>query len=373
MDLAREEDRNFLLNNACVLLFSKHLSDIYYHTKIICVRFKGDTRVKIIDKKDFNQDIFSNIENAINFLKQYIPLEFIIEDVRRKERYTIPIPVLREAVVNASVHRDYFEKGANVQINVFDNSIEISNPGGLIFDKKYFGQKSASRNPLLLDIFARTPLVEKVGSGISRMREDMKTAGLEEPEFNLGDFFTATFKGKLKHRVNTPQKSPQITPQKTITVLEDKIINEIYNDPKITRVKIASKLYISSDTVKEYLKRLKRKGLLQRVGSDRNGYWKIMGERIATFKKKLKSEVDTPTKTPTKTTTKTTTKTITALESRILSEVSNNPNITGNKIASKLNISLNTVREYIIRLKKKGLLQRIGPNRGGYWKVTKSR
>lgn len=125
--------------------------------------------------------------------------------------------------------------------------------------------------------------------------------------------------------------------------------------------------------MKEYLKRLKRKGLLQRVGSDRNGYWKIMGERIATFKKKLKSEVDTPTKTPTKTTTKTTTKTITALESRILSEVSNNPNITGNKIASKLNISLNTVREYIIRLKKKGLLQRIGPNRGGYWKVTKSR
>ena len=208
MDLAREEDRNFLLNNACVLLFSKHLSDIYYHTKITCVRFKGDTRVKIIDKKDFNQDIFSNIENAINFLKQYIPLEFIIEDVRRKERYTIPIPVLREAVVNASVHRDYFEKGANVQINVFDNYIEISNPGGLIFDKKYFGQKSASRNPLLLDIFARTPLVEKVGSGISRMREDMKTAGLEEPEFNLGDFFTATFKGKLKHRVNTPPGNP---------------------------------------------------------------------------------------------------------------------------------------------------------------------
>jgi ATP-dependent DNA helicase RecG len=100
MNLAREEDKNFYVNNACVLLFSKHLSDIYYHTKITCVRFKGDTRVKIIDKKDFNQDILSNIENAINFLKQYIPLEFIIEDVRRKERYAIPIPVLREAVVH---------------------------------------------------------------------------------------------------------------------------------------------------------------------------------------------------------------------------------------------------------------------------------
>jgi ATP-dependent DNA helicase RecG len=106
--------------------------------------------------------------------------------------------------VNASIHRDYFEKGANIQINVFDNSIEISNPGGLIFDKKYFGQKSASRNPLLLDIFLRTPLVEKVGSGISRMREGMKTAGLKEPEFELGDFFTTTFRGKIKHRVKPP-------------------------------------------------------------------------------------------------------------------------------------------------------------------------
>ena len=117
------------------------------------------------------------------------------------------------------------------------------------------------------------------------------SAGLEEPEFDLGDFFTATFKGKIKSEIEsdritptkTTQKSPQITPQKithkTITVLENKILDKIRNEPQITRDEIALKLHISPNTAKEYLKRLKDKGLLQRIGPDRGGYWKVIKNR----------------------------------------------------------------------------------------------
>ncbi|MGK9369215.1 ATP-binding protein [Melioribacter sp. Ez-97] len=83
-----------------------------------------------------------------------------------------------------------------MQINIFDDRLEISNPGGLVsvLIEKDFGKRSITRNPLIFSLLKLVALVEKVGSGISRMRNAMLEAGLSEPEFDFSDFFVVTFK-----------------------------------------------------------------------------------------------------------------------------------------------------------------------------------
>lgn len=119
-------------------------------------------------------------------------LEYEIKGTRRKEILEIPKFVLREAVVNAVAHRDYFERGANVQVNIFDNRIEISNPGGLPkgLSPQNFGKHSVTRNSLVAALLHRCSYIEKAGTGIQRMRDGMKEAGLLEPTFEFSGFFT---------------------------------------------------------------------------------------------------------------------------------------------------------------------------------------
>ncbi len=103
----------------------------------------------------------------------------------RKEHWEIPETVFKEAIINALSHRDYYEKGAVIHIEVFEDRVEISNPGGLVssISESDFGKKSHSRNPLIFGLFARMQLVEQVGSGIGRIQELMEKAGLPEASF----------------------------------------------------------------------------------------------------------------------------------------------------------------------------------------------
>jgi ATP-dependent DNA helicase RecG len=130
------------------------------------------------------------------FLLRDLRLEYKIETAGpREEILEIPEEALREAVVNAIAHRDYNEKRANIQVDIFDDRVEINSPGGLppVIKKQDFGKRSFPRNPLLFSLFKSVNLVEKVGSGIERMRHVMKQAGLPAPVFEFTNFFTVTF------------------------------------------------------------------------------------------------------------------------------------------------------------------------------------
>jgi ATP-dependent DNA helicase RecG len=87
-------------------------------------------------------------------------------------------------------------------VEFYDDRVHILNPGGLVKGilPEEFGLTSISRNPFLQGLFHRANLVERIGSGIGRMRDEMKTAGLTEPEFNWNGFFRITFlKGGVEH------------------------------------------------------------------------------------------------------------------------------------------------------------------------------
>jgi len=102
----------------------------------------------------------------------------------------------KEAVINAVAHRDYFEKGANVMVEMFDDRIQITNFGRLVKGLKPadFGKKSVLRNPNIAGLLHRVKYIEKMGIGINKMRGLMAEAGLPPIVFEFGTFFTAIFR-----------------------------------------------------------------------------------------------------------------------------------------------------------------------------------
>ena len=178
-------------------MFAKQIDFILNHAIVTCVLYQGDDKTKILDKNDFNKDLLSNIDGALAFLKKHNRVEYIISGSGpRLEVPEYPEEALREAVINAVCHRDYFQRGSRVMIEMYDNFLEISNPGGLPsgLSKKNFGKISIARNPILADLLCRSRYIEKVGSGISRISNAVKKHnGDIQYKISHDDFYIITF------------------------------------------------------------------------------------------------------------------------------------------------------------------------------------
>lgn len=265
--------------NAGVLFFCRRIEQFIPQAIVTCVLYKGRDKVFIIDKKDFVGDMYSNYQNAVEFLYRNLKLKYEIKGFGpRKEILEIPEEALKESLVNALAHRDYLEKGANVLVEIYDDRVEITNPGGLVsaIKKSEFGKKSISRNPLLFSLFKRVELVEKVGSGIVRIRKAIKEAGLPPPKFEFTNFFTVTFKRQTKDTVGE-----KVTDRVTIKVTENqrRILELISINKFITGRELSSEVGISERKIKENISKLKQKGLLKRIGSTKAGYWEVKYEK----------------------------------------------------------------------------------------------
>jgi ATP-dependent DNA helicase RecG len=164
--------------------------------------------------------VVSDIEESLRFIERNTRTAYRIEKLRREEVPEYPMRALREAITNAVMHRDYFEAGANVFVEIYDDRIEVSNPGGLPkgLTPAELGSRSVRRNPLIADLLHRIAFIEKAGTGIRRMREDAKKNGCPEPTFGANGFFTAIFRPRAvevprKYPASTPQVTPEVTPQ----------------------------------------------------------------------------------------------------------------------------------------------------------------
>lgn len=175
--------------NGAVLFFGKRPEDYFEQAILRCVKFKGINKRFIADDKVYGGPLFVQFENALQWLRDKLEVGYDIEGQGsgpRKDVWEIPEIVFREAIINSLSHRDYFEKGAVTTVELFDDRVEITNPGGLVsaIRPSEFGKKSHSRNPLIFGLFARMQLVEQIGSGIFRMKDMMVNAGLPEPTYS---------------------------------------------------------------------------------------------------------------------------------------------------------------------------------------------
>ena len=151
----------------------------------------------------------------------------------RDERLELPPDALREALVNAIAHRDY-RSTANVQVYVFHDRIEIVSPGGLPagMREEDLGVKSVPRNPLLFGMFYRMGMVERVGSGIKRIREMCRDYGVAEPEIEVSEHWvTTTFKRPSEQVEDQVTSEVWPRPESQPESLEMRVLRLLSNGP----------------------------------------------------------------------------------------------------------------------------------------------
>ncbi len=267
-----KDDKNYF-TNAGLLIFTENPTSFLMQAYITGVVYRTPEKVDIVDLKDFNNDIISGIENILAFIERHISVGAEITDTVRKDIWEIPKVALREAIVNAIVHRDYLETGARVMVEVFPNRIIISNPGGLAkgLSEKDFGQYSLTRNSVLANLMLRTRYIEKLGTGIYRMKQVLKEANLPEPKFRFSQFFCIEFlRGVVSSKKSSPESSPKSSPKSSQMIIEF-----IKHNPVITTIELAEKIGISDRAVKKQISKLKEKGIIKRVGANKGGHWEI--------------------------------------------------------------------------------------------------
>jgi len=225
IEVAERAGRRLIFRNAGVLFFAKNVNHFFPQAYITCLLAKGTDKVDILDRKDFAGGLVSEIEESLRFIERNTRTGYRIEKLRREDVPEYPMRALREAITNAVMHRDYFEAGANVFVEIYDDRIEISNPGGLPkgLSREELGTRSVRRNPLIADLLHRIALIEKAGTGIRRMIEDAKRYKCPAPKFTVNGFFTTTFwPAREIVRKITPQVGEQVGEQvsEQVTILE---------------------------------------------------------------------------------------------------------------------------------------------------------
>jgi len=242
--------------------------------------FAGTDKLTFLDIKQFKGNLFNLLEHSESYIKEHIDWRAILEDRTREEIPEIPVRAITEAVVNSLCHRDYTNPKGN-EIAIFKNRIEIYNPGQFPegYEPEDFikgEEKSILRNPLIANTMYLSKDIEKWASGLKRIHDACKEENVRVEFKKLKSGFVIVFYRGGPTVI--PQVTPQVTPQDILTGLESKVLGEIIKDPRISRNQISKKLGIGPDTVKEYLGKLKKKGILERKGKTSGGYWKIIGK-----------------------------------------------------------------------------------------------
>lgn len=267
-----------IVKNAGILFFAKNISDYLPQSQMTLVAFKGTEKFHIFDRRDIRDDLLTQFNEAIDFLMKHLNVRSEIKGLNRRDIYDIPFEAIREALVNALMHRDYSITGTQVNVEVYDDRVEIINPGGLApgVSKKAFGNISVRRNELIADLFFRLHKVERLGMGIKQMRKAMKAAGLKEPKFETDGFFQAIFYRSLEFVKVTTQKTTQETVEKTVEKTREKILAAIRSNPHITTGELSRIVALTPRGIEWNISKLKAEGVLKRIGPDKGGHWRVM-------------------------------------------------------------------------------------------------
>jgi len=186
------------LTNASLILFGKDPQKYFINAVLRIVRLKNQTT--IVGDRLITGNLFNQVVQGEEAIKNFINVRYEIKGLEREEIWDYPLPAIREALINALIHRDYFKFNVQTQIKIFDDYIWFYNIGGLpegitLEDLKK-PHSSVPRNPLIVHIFYLAGLIEEVGSGIGRMTESLRSQGLPEPEFKeeMGGFSVRFYK-----------------------------------------------------------------------------------------------------------------------------------------------------------------------------------
>ena len=192
LGVAEQQAGRLIFNHVGILFFAKKPQQFLPQAKLNYARYQGTTKTHVVDRILLSGTILEQLAQVSRKLAFDIPVRYQLADQQQRQEIAhYPLRALEEAVINALVHRDYYERGAEVMIDYYSDRIEISNPGELLgsLQVKNLGTRAIRRNPLIAELFYRLGRGEKLGSGIARMRALMGEWKLKPPHFGIGPWF----------------------------------------------------------------------------------------------------------------------------------------------------------------------------------------
>jgi ATP-dependent DNA helicase RecG len=188
----KKSGNHFSILNLGAILFAKNL-DAFENLSRKAIRiiiYKGASKLETIKEKLITKGYATGIQDAIDYVNDQLPQNEELGRVFRKEVKMFPEVAVRELVINAVMHQDFHIKGAGPMVEIFDERLEITNPGIPLIDTlRFIDSIPVSRNELLAKMMRRTNLSEERGSGVDKIIGSIEAYQLPAPNFIKGENF----------------------------------------------------------------------------------------------------------------------------------------------------------------------------------------
>jgi predicted HTH transcriptional regulator len=278
------------ITNAAILLFGKKPQKFMITSSVKCCQFYGNRIEKPIPSYHiYDGDVFELIDQSVSFVMSRINVKVSDRDktVLADVEPELPLQAVTEAIVNAVCHRDY-TSNASVQVMLFKNRLEIWNPGqlpyGLTIEMLKTRHSSRPANPLLARPMYLYGSIEQVGTGTEMIVEKCIKQGLRSPDFEQDGNFVVTLwrNGENLNKVDAGkdtgslEKTVEKNVEKTVEKTVEKILRLITDNPQITQTELSEMTGLTRRGIEWNLTKLKAQGLLERIGPDKGGYWKVL-------------------------------------------------------------------------------------------------
>ena len=261
---------------AGILLFGRNPQQFIRSAEIICVRYPGTSMSDEFVRQDIGGTLIDQIRQAEAFVTSNMRRGMKISGVAREETTEYPTAVVREAIVNAIAHRSYNVRGEGVRLLIFNDRLELYNPGRLpghvtlenLVDERY------SRNEAIVAVLTDLGYIERLGYGIDRMIAAMDAAGLPEPSFaETAAGFKITLQSAGVDLVN-PQATAQPWKHTFLNERQETAMAHVRENGRITNSDYLALIPdVSAETIRRDLADLVEKNLLLRIGEKRATYY----------------------------------------------------------------------------------------------------
>ena len=279
--------RGEYLTNAALLVFGKDVDKHFLGAFIKVGFFVNEADLIYMD--EVHGPLLKLADKTLDLIYfKYLKAKISYKGIYREERYPFPEEALREALLNAIVHKDY-GSGIPIQIKVFDDRIYIGNnahlPENWTVDNLLGSHTSQPFNPAIANAFYLAGLIESWGRGIEKIFKACETDGIPQPEYTIhpNDImikFTSTEDRIIRsgHSAEPAPFTENFTDGFTVNFTEKEraILELLAANPTHTASELAEKLAVSRQTISTRMKFLKEKGAIIRHGSAKKGVWEVV-------------------------------------------------------------------------------------------------
>lgn len=248
-----------------------------WQSRLYCTRWEGKEKGDAINDAEFTGNILMLLREAMNFVKSNTKRGWEKLPDRRKNKPEYAERAILETMVNHLIHRDYTVMGSEVHIDIYDDRLTVTSPGGmynglLIQDLDIADVSSERRNPILANVMAQLDYMEKRGSGLTRICNETKAQDGYKEELRPTFKSTQAQFQTIIFAVTDTSNVGDMT-ETRLTERQHKILNLIKESPTISGRQMSEILSVSQRTVERDLSTLQKFGILRHDGKDNDGVW----------------------------------------------------------------------------------------------------